>query len=326
MLFAAGAILLGLLLLIWSADRFVAGASGIAKSFNMSPLLIGMIIVGFGTSAPELFVSSIATFNGDFDLAIGNAIGSNIVNTCLILGITALIAPIVVSSSIVRRELPILLGISIVFGGFIWDSTLSRLDAGLLLVGFVGLVVWTIKTANKQQSDPLEAEFEQELSSRSMNPKAAIFWTIVGLVVLIVSSRVLVWGAVNVAEALGVSKLVIGLTIIAFGTSFPELVTSIVAALKGEHDVAIGNVIGSNMFNLLAVVGVAGIVRPMDHFSSTVFARDWPVMLFCTAVLFVMALGFKGHGKIGRWEGAILLCMYSIYTYIVIAHTTALAV
>lgn len=319
MLFAIGAILLGLLLLIWSANRFVVGASEVAKSLKIAPLLIGMIIVGFGTSTPELFVSSIASLNGDSDMAIGNAIGSNIVNTCLILGITALVAPIIVSSGIVRRELPILLAISIVLGALIWDGSISRLDAAVLLVGFIGLVVWTIKTASKPNSDPLEVEFQQELSAKAMSFKVAVAWTVVGLIVLIISSRILVWGAVTVAEALGVSKLVISLTIVAFGTSFPELVTSLIAALKGEHDVAIGNVIGSNMFNLLAVVGVAGLLRPMESFTSTVLVRDWPTMLFCTAVLLVMTIGIRGRSTISRLEGGVLLCMYCAYTYVVLA-------
>ena len=321
MIYAIGSILFGLLLLIWSADRFVLGASSVAKSLNVAPLLIGMVIVGFGTSTPELFVSSMASMNGDFDIAIGNAVGSNIANIALILGITALITPIAVNSNIVHRELPILLGISITFGLLIWDLNLSRLDAGVLLFGFLALVTWTIRTSRNQASDPLAAEFKQEISSQTISFKMAIVWTVAGLITLIVSSRLLVWGATNVAQELGVSKLIIGLTVVAIGTSLPELVTSVMAALKKEHDVAIGNVIGSNMFNLLAVAGVAGTIRPMNQLSGSVFWRDWSSMLFVTIVIFIMAMPFKGRtGRISRWEGLFLILIYAAYTYTLITY------
>ncbi len=319
MLYSLVATLGGLLALIWSADRFVVGASGIAKSLNVAPLLIGMVIVGFGTSTPELFVSSLASWGGDFDMAAGNAIGSNIVNTCMILGITSFVAPIIVSSGIIRRELPILLGISLLFGAVIYDLAINRTEAALLLIGFAFLLLWTIYTAKNQHNDVLEKEFKQELSSsKPTNLKVAIFWACTGLIVLIVSSRVLVWGAVSIAEDLGVSKLVIGLTIVAFGTSFPELVTSVLAAIKGEHYVAIGNVIGSNMFNLLAVVGVAGAVRPMEGLADTILTRDWVMMIFCTGILLVMTIGFRSRRFIGRLDGAVLLCLYCAYSYFVI--------
>ncbi|KMT64165.1 calcium/sodium antiporter [Catenovulum maritimum] len=316
MLYASTSIVLGLVLLVWSADRFVVGASSVAKCFNLPPLLIGMVIVGFGTSTPELFVSCIAAFNGDDEMAIGNALGSNIVNISLILGITALIAPITVASSIIRRELPVLLVISILLGILIWDMRLDRLDAFILLAGFFGLLAWTIKMANQQTEDPLNSEFKQELSTASSSPKIAVFWTLTGLITLIASSQLLVWGGTNMAEEFGVSKLVIGLTIVAIGTSLPELVTSVTAALKGEHDVAIGNVIGSNMFNLLAVVGLSGVVNPMVNLNQTIFWRDWLSMLFLTVVLLFMAIGIKGVRRIGRVEGAVLVSCYGLYTFL----------
>lgn len=323
MIYPTAAILMGLLLLIWSADRFVLGASGIAKSLNVSPLIIGMIVVGFGTSTPELFVSSMSSLNGDFDMAIGNAIGSNIVNISFILGVVALISPISVNSSIVRKELPILLIITLVFGVLIWDRALSRIDAGILLLGFIALMVWTLKTSkhSPHQADiarPLEAQLQDSAFSQIITFKMAILWTLMGLVILILSSRLLVWGAVNIAEMLGVSHLIIGLTIVAIGTSLPELVTSIIATVKKEHDVAIGNVIGSNMFNILAVTGVAATLNPMNPISQNVFMRDWMVMMAVTLLLLIMTIGFKGPSVIRRWEGALLLGVYAVYTIILI--------
>ncbi|MBC7203153.1 MAG: calcium/sodium antiporter, partial [Pusillimonas sp.] len=267
MILASLAILGGFALMIWSADRFVEGAAATAKHAGMPSLLIGMVIVGFGTSAPEMVVSAMAALDGNPELALGNAIGSNIVNTSLILGITALVAPIAVHSKIVRKELPILLLIGLFVGALFLNGVLSRLEAFILLAGFFGLIGWTIFAAIRGHGDPLEIETEQELIAHPMPLRRAIFWLCAGLILLIASSRILVWGAVTIAESLGVSDLVIGLTIVALGTSLPELAASVIAARKGEHDIAIGNVVGSNMFNLLAVVGIAGVIAPMPQLS-----------------------------------------------------------
>jgi cation:H+ antiporter len=319
------AILVGFALLVWSADRFVDGAAATAGHAGIPPLVIGMVIVGFGTSAPEMVVSAMAAIDGKPELALGNALGSNIVNTGLILGITALIAPIAVHSQVVRRELPLLLAISVLAGLLFLDLSLTRLEAVILLAGFFGLIGWTVFTALRNRGDVLAAETEQELAAHAMSLGRALFWLAFGLVLLIVSSRILVWGAVTVAEALGVSDLIIGLTIVALGTSLPELAASVIAARKGEHDIAIGNVVGSNMFNLLAVVGIAGVIAPMPTMPEAVLFRDWPVMLAMLVALFLMAYGFRGQGRINRVEGSMLLLAYIAYTAYLLASIGAAA-
>lgn len=313
MVLAALAVLGGFALMIWSADRFVDGAAATAKHAGMPSLLIGMVIVGFGTSAPEMVVSAMAAIDGNPDLALGNALGSNIVNTGLILGITALVTPIAVHSKIVKKELPLLLLIGLISGALFWSGSLGRVEASILLVGFFALIGWSVFTALRGRGDALESETELELMTHSMTLGRAIFWLCVGLILLIVSSRILVWGAVTIAESLGVSDLIIGLTIVALGTSLPELAASVIAARKGEHDIAIGNVVGSNMFNLLAVVGIAGVIAPMPNLSSEILTRDWPVMMAMTVGLFIMAYGFRGEGRLNRIEGLILLASYIAY-------------
>ena len=307
------AILGGFALLVWSAERFVDGAAATAGHAGMPSLLIGMVIVGFGTSAPEMVVSAMAALDGNPDLAIGNALGSNIVNTGLVLGVTALVAPIAVHSKIIRRELPLLFAIGLGVGLLLWDDALTRTESLVLLAGFFGLIGWSVVAALRGHGDPLEAETVQELESHAMPLGRAVFWLVAGLVLLIVSSRSLVWGAVTIAEALGVSDLIIGLTIVALGTSLPELAASVVAARKGEHDIAIGNVVGSNMFNLLAVVGIAGVIAPMPSMAPEVLTRDWPVMMALFAALFVMGYGLRGQGRINRLEGALLLVAFAAY-------------
>ncbi|NLQ17594.1 calcium/sodium antiporter [Marinomonas sp. M1K-6] len=307
------AIVCGFVLLVWSADRFVDGAAATAKHFGMPSLLIGMVVVGFGTSAPEMVVSAMAAIDGKPDLAMGNALGSNIVNIGLILGITALIAPITVNSSIVRKELPLLLLICLLLGGLLWDGAFSFIEAIILLVGFLALVVWSVFSALKAKGDNLGVETEQALVAHQMTVGKAVFWLVVGLILLIISSRILVWGAVSIAQTLGISNLIIGLTIIALGTSLPELAASVIAARKGEHDLAIGNIVGSNMFNILAVVGIAGIIEPIRSMAPEVFNRDWLVMLGMTIMLFAMAYGFGREGRINRLEGGVLIAAFAAY-------------
>ena len=323
MMLAVLAIIGGFALLVWSADRFVEGAAATARHAGMPSLLIGMVIVGFGTSAPEMVVSAMAALDGKPDIALGNGLGSNIVNTGLILGITALIAPITVHSKIVRRELPLLLMIGALAGVLLWDNALTRFESLLLLTGFFGLIGWTIFAALGSSDDVLATEMELELTARAMPLGRALFWLAAGLVLLIVSSRILVWGAVDIAQALGVSDLVIGLTIIALGTSLPELAASVIAARKGEHDIAIGNVVGSNMFNLLAVIGIAGVIAPMQSIAAEVLSRDWPTMMAMTIALFVTAYGFRGQGRINRVEGLLLLASYVAYNAYLVTSLTA---
>lgn len=307
------AIILGFLLLLWSADRFIDGASAVAGHIGLPSLVIGMVIVGFGTSAPEIVVSIMAALEGNPELALGNALGSNIYNVGLIIGVTALIVPIAVHSTIIRRELPLLLLFGGVAGAFFWNDQLGRLESVLLLMGFFGLMAWTTWAALRGKGDPLAAETEQELSSPAMTLGRAILWLLVGLALLLVSSRMLVWGAVSVASALGVSDLIIGLTIVALGTSLPELASSIAAVRKGEHDIAIGNVVGSCMFNLLAVVGIAGVIAPMEALSAEVMRRDWPVMMAMVVGLFIMGFGIRGKGRINRIEASLLLLGLVVY-------------
>lgn len=313
MLMAFIAILTGFISLVWSANRFVEGAAVTSKYSGMPPLLIGMVVVGFGTSAPEMIVSAIAAFDDNPDLALGNALGSNIVNIGLILGVTALISPIIVNSDIIRKELPILLGVGVIAGAFFWDGALEAVEAMLLLFIFFILIGWTIVVALKSQGDSLEKELLQDMNQQTMSLGRAIMWLLVGLMLLIISSRVLVWGAVSMAESMGVSDLIIGLTIVALGTSLPELAASVIAARKGEHDLAIGNVIGSNMFNVLAVVGIAGVISPMSQIAPDVITRDWTVMMLMTGILLVMAYGVKGQGRINRMEGGLLLVSFVAY-------------
>lgn len=313
MLLATLAIILGFAVLVWSADKFVEGAAASASHAGMPPLLIGMIVVGFGTSAPEMVVSAIAAMEGNPTLALGNALGSNIVNITLILGVTAIIAPIVVHSSIIRKELPILLIVTAVIGAMLWNHQIGVAEAWGVIGGFLLLIGWSIWTALRSKSDPLKQEFEQEISTNVITLKAAIFWLVVGLALLIASSRILVWGAVEIAQQLGVSDLLIGLTIVALGTSLPELATSIIAARKGEHDIVVGNIVGSNMFNSLAVIGIAGIIEPITNIGAEVFWRDWILMLFVTALLMLIAVRFGKSPRINRRGGALLLLCYIGY-------------
>ena len=311
------AIIIGFTLLVWSADKFVDGAAATAKHLGMPSLLIGVLIVGFGTSAPEMVVSAIAAYEGNPALALGNGIGSNIVNIALILGLTALIVPIRVHSKIIKKELPLLFAIVLLAGVLLYDGALSFLDGVLLVTGFFSLIAWSVFSALRSRKDSLSDEMDAELED-IMSLKAGIFWLVSGLVLLVLSSRILVWGAVGVAHEFGVSDLIIGLTIVALGTSLPELAASVAAVKKGEHDIAIGNVVGSNMFNIFAVIGIAAVISPMASVSPEVMQRDWLVMLGLTIALFIMAYGFKAReGRINRLEGFILLICYIAYnTYL----------
>ncbi|WP_439113765.1 calcium/sodium antiporter [Hydrogenophaga sp.] len=314
MLLPSLAILVGLALLVWSADRFVEGASSTAGHYSVPPLLVGMLIVGFGTSAPEMVVSTLAASQGNPGLALGNAWGSNIVNIALILGVTALISPIIVHSMILRKELPILAAVTALSAYLVWDGQITRLDAWVLLAVFGVLVTWSIVEGMRGGGDALAVETATELKAHAMPLKRSLVWLVVGLLVLVGSSRLLVWGAVSIAQSLGVSDLIIGLTVVAVGTSLPELASCVAAARKGEHDIALGNVLGSNLFNTLAVVGIAGAISPIQIEAASI-TRDLPVMVGLTLVLFVMGWGFRGRqGRINRWEAGALLAAYLAYT------------
>ncbi|MDQ5770554.1 calcium/sodium antiporter [Thiothrix subterranea] len=307
------AILAGFALLMWSADKFVDGAAATAKHLGVSTLLIGMVVVGFGTSAPEMVVSAFAALDGKPALALGNAYGSNIINITLILGLSAVFATIAVHSSMVRKELPILLGVTLLAGWQLWDGEVSRADAIVLLVVLCALMGWMVYSAKRSKQDALSAEMAEELIEHPLTLKAAVMWLVIGLLLLMASSKMLVWGAVSIAQGLGISELIIGLTIVAFGTSLPELAASIAAARKGEADLALGNVVGSNLFNTLAVVGIAGVIQPMAV-GPEVLSRDWAVMFAVTVGLFIMAYGFRKPGHLTHWEGILMLSVYFGYT------------
>ncbi|NNF15366.1 MAG: calcium/sodium antiporter [Gammaproteobacteria bacterium] len=307
------AILFGFALLIWGADRFVVGAASTAHSLGVSHLLIGLTVVGLGTSAPEMLVSADAAFNGSPGIAIGNALGSNIANIALILGLTALIAPLTVRSETLYRELPMLLAVTLLSLVPFLDSYLSRIEGFMLISGLGLMLYWLVRIETRSRAnDPLHIEYESEIRS-DLSLSTALMLLLVGLLVLLVSSHILVWGAIQVATELGISDLVIGLTIIAIGTSLPELAATISAALKGEDDLAVGNVIGSNMYNLLAVMGLAGIIQPLP-LDPEVLNRDFPIMIGLTVILFAMAYSWnESGGRIGRREGAALAVAFFAY-------------
>ena len=324
------AVVIGLVVLVWSADKFVDGAVGVARFCGMSTLLIGMVIVGFGTSAPEMVVSAISAMQDAPELALGNAYGSNIANIALILGVTAIISPVIVVRKALKRDLPILLAVTALSVILVSDGSIGRFDGIVLLLVFAGVMGFNIWNEIRQKSktaETVEPEFD---SAEKPALGKSIMWLLVGLLLLVSSSRSLVWGAVEIARALGVSDLLIGLTIVAVGTSLPELASSIAAARKGEDDLAFGNIIGSNLFNTLLVVGIAASIAPMDSFEPSVFNRDMPVMAVLTVLLLLFGLPVRkkridagGHriGRINRIEGATFLAIYVGYIGLLIAQS-----
>jgi len=306
--------LIGLAVLSWSADKFVYGASALAKNFGVSPMMIGLTIVAMGSSAPEIVVSATASLNGNPDTAVGNAIGSNITNIALVLGITALIKPLLVSSTTLRRELPVLLLVTLIAVYFLSDNYLSKTEGIILITLFVlvlAIMAWLSFKVDK--NDPLIAETEDEIPS-NVPTVNAVMWVIVGLIMLPLSAHFLVESAVYIARFFGVSDLVIGLTIIALGTSLPELAASIAGVRKGEDDLALGNIIGSNIFNILAVLAMPGLIIPsmLDMNAST---RDSYVMLGLTILLFVFCFNLRGTRQINRYEGGIFVLAFLTYQY-----------
>ncbi len=326
------AILAGFALLIWSADLFVIGASATARNLGVSPLIIGLTIVGFGTSAPEMLVASIAAYGGNPGLAIGNAIGSNITNIALVLGVTAIIVPLTVHSSILKREYPLLIAATLLAVVLMaTDNALDTMDGILMITLLFALMSWIVYQALQQRKcatddkceiDPLSSEFDQEIPD-NIPMKKAIWLLLAGIALLLFSSKILVWGAINIATAFGVSDLIIGLTIVAIGTSLPELAASIMSARKGEHDIALGNVIGSNMFNTLGVLGIAALINPAE-LADGVLSRDLPLMVTLTVIMFIMAFGRRNNvGEITRVEGSILLTIFIAYEVVLYFSATA---
>ena len=313
-----GWIVAGLILLIWGADRFVHGASATARNLGVAPLLIGLTIVAFATSAPEIIVAVDAAIQGHPGLAIGNAIGSNIVNIGLVLGVTAIIRPIPLKSATLRREMPALLAVSLLTVSLFLDSRLSRPDGIVMLTGLAIVMMWFVRLGIRSaENDPIKMDYEAEIPT-DVSTKTAILWIIIGLGSLLLGAEWLVNGSIAVAHTLGVSEVVIGITIIAFGTSVPELAVSLVSALRGEYGLAIGNIVGSNIFNLLAVIGVAAAIHPASV-APTVLSLHVFVMVAFTLVLFAMTYNYDGKAVLSRIEGLALLAAYIAYsTYVVV--------
>ncbi len=314
------ALISGLFFLVKSADWFVSGASSTAKFLGLSQFLIGMFIVGFGTSVPEMLVSATAALNGTPALALGNAYGSNICNIALILGITALISPINVDPAILKNEIPKLIFFTIISLVLVSDGDISRIDAIILLVLFALFVARTVQLEKRAKAKRAE-EKEEAPQENTEAPKLwkCLLLTLAGLIVLIISSKLLVFGGVTIAKLLGVNDLIVGLTIVAVGTSLPELASSIAAARKGNNDLAIGNIVGSNIFNTLAVVGIARVIKDCPT-GNELIVRDMGLMLIVPLILFVFCLKItkKGGNIINRYEGSTFLIIYIAYTALLI--------
>ncbi len=323
MLLAAVTILLGFIILIWSADLFVAGAASIAENMGMSPILIGLTIVSLGTSAPEVLVSLTASLSGSGELAVGNAIGSNIANVGLVLGATLLVAPLMVHERCMRKEVPLLLIATAAVGFLLFDGVLSSFDGWFMLAGLV-LILLVMARSQSKDSEMVAEVGEEDLPH--LKPTKAWINFVIGLILLVASSKMLVWGAVVTAKELGVSELIIGLTIVAIGTSLPELAATVASALRGHTEIALGNIIGSNLFNILAVMAIPGIVAS-EVLEPAVITRDYPVMTFLTvflaAAIYISRMRSKsqaGHAYLGRIVGVLLVSFYALYYYWL--HTT----
>ena len=302
----------GLVLLIWGADRFVHGAAAAARNLGVAPLLIGLTIVAFATSAPEVLVSVVAGIRGQSGLAIGNAIGSNIANIGLVLGSVALLRPIELRSATLRREMPALLAVSLLTVSLFLDTYLSRVDGLVMLTGLVIVMIWLTRLGMRSAaSDPLVGEYDAEIPQH-VSMRVAVIWFVIGLATLMIGANLLVEGAIEIARAAGVSEVVIGITLVAIGTSLPELAVSVVSALKGEYGLAIGNIVGSNIFNMLAVVGIAATIQPAQ-LESSVLSLHIFVMVAFTLVLFAMTYDYDGKSELSRVEGLALLAFYIAY-------------
>ncbi|EGK07852.1 calcium/sodium antiporter [Psychrobacter sanguinis] len=303
------AVIIGLAVLVWSADTFIDGATSLAVRFNMPRFLIGVVILGIGTSAPELVVSALAAVAGSPDLALGNAYGSNIINITLVLGVTALISPILIRANVIRHDLILLLAVTALAAFQLLDGNLSRTDGIVLIASLIGVLLIQIFLSLRNNT---AADVD---APKDINIAKALATLTLGLVLLIVSSRSIVWGAVELATLWGMSELLIGLTIVAIGTSLPELVASVAAARRGEHDMALGNIIGSNLFNTLGVVGVATVISPIKNIAPEILSRDVLMMAGVTLLLFVLAIiAYNRQGEMKRGSGLVLILTFIGYS------------
>lgn len=309
----------GLAALYYGAEWLVRGGARLARSFNVSPLVVGLTVISFGTSAPELVVSVLAALGGQSDVAIGNVVGSNIMNIGLILGITTLIAPIRIETRLLAREVPLMIVVMVAMLVLSLDGVLGRVDGAILLVGFVGYLVLVLRTARTEPA-AVGAEYEEfeeaiEAAPRG-EPRVWDFVLVVaGLLGLVAGAQMLVTSALFFARAMGISELVIGLTVVAIGTSLPELATSVLATFRGEADIAIGNVVGSNLFNVLAILGTATVLQPIP-IAPSLLRFDLPIMIAICGL--ILPLGILGK-RVGRWDGALLLGGYLVYTVLLIS-------
>lgn len=317
-------LLIALVALVWSADKFVFGASSLARNLGVSPMIIGLTIVAMGSSAPEMMVAATASMQGNPDTAIGNAIGSNITNIALVLGITALLQPLTVSSQTIKREIPFILAVTALGYWVLIDNHFSFIEGIVLMSAFaiyiIALLVITLKkTQGKPIDDPLIIEAEQDVAA-AVSIKLSLLWLLVGIILLPLSASFLVQSSVFIAKAFGISDLVIGLTIIAIGTSLPELAASIMSIIKKEDDLALGNIIGSNIFNILAVLPLAGIIAP-GNIDALAASRDAPYMLGVTLLLLLLCFSRKaGAFRITRIKGALLLLSFILYQVLLFSH------
>jgi cation:H+ antiporter len=301
-------ILAGIVLLYFGAEGLVRGSASIAARLGLTPLVIGLTVVAFGTSMPELVVSIGASLDGKGPIAVGNVVGSNIGNIALILGLAALIQPLRVQAQIVRVDLPILLVASVALVAILADGAVGRVEGGLLFAGLLAYIGTSLRLARREPA-AVEAEFVEGMPRAGRSAALDAGMVAAGLALLVLGARLLVTGAVDIAEGFGLSQAVIGLTIVAIGTSLPELATSVVAALKGQGDIAVGNVVGSNLFNILGILGITALVRPLAQ--SGMSSVDLGVMLVLTVVLLpLMRSGFR----VSRAEGGVLVAGYAAYT------------
>ena len=308
--------LLAPVFLAWGANRFVDGASGLSFNLGMSPMLIGVLVMGFGTSLPELLVSLFSSAMGNSGLSLGNAYGSNIINIGIVLGLATVLSPVVVRKHVVRRELPLLILATAITAFLIMDYELSRSNGLTLLALFVVVAIYLVRSSSPEPDEP---------DNRALPLGKSITYLVVGLAVIALCSAVLVWSARGIVGNLGISELVVGVVVLALGTSLPELVVIVVAAKRGEHQLALGNVIGSNLFNTLAVVGTAGLIAPA-LLDAELVTRDLPVMFVLTGVLVVMAYGWgRRTGVINKLEGGILLLAVAGYLAFLVYSTPILA-
>ncbi|WP_394130298.1 calcium/sodium antiporter [Shewanella maritima] len=316
MLLNIGLLIVGLLVLVWSADRFVYGAAAFARNLGLPPMLIGLTIVAMGSSAPEMFVAATAAKEGMLDTAIGNVLGSNVANITLILGITALFGAISVNSKTLKREIPLMLAATALAGYLIHDGLLTFVDGVILMSAFIALMAYFVwQGMSKDSPDTLDEDLEAEIP-KNVSTLHAIIWIIVGMILLPLSAGWMVDGAVGIAKFFGLSDLVIGLTIIAVGTSLPELAACIAGVLKGEDDLAIGNIVGSNLFNILAVLALPGLIAP-GEIDASASGRDFYMVLGTSAALAVLVLSTGAKKQLTRFHGLLLLATFIAYQVVV---------